>query len=280
MKKIALGIRPFTRIVWKSKEAKTLWAPRLNAISALYNNAEWETLIGGSRRAATIQITLDSLFEDTERIALNSLIFLPIAKSACYSGFSHRHIPPKPGESFHVYGVIARNKEDAIAFRKVSNDPEKVHYILGEMLGYPKCCIEAFNERWKGGSIDPIWEAALATKERKIEKNGYRRIISLKPSIYCNQMLRYFGARITSHLPCSFDCNETERIGKKWAKKMREIDKEAFSWLKELLTLPLRWDAYRGILEVQNKLFLGVTTTGFTEDRLIVNSLSKEALYL
>lgn len=263
---------PFTRIVWKNEKSRDKWGPRLRRIRRLYQETEWEMTKRGYRKAATVHITFDNYFKIATRLIDDELLFLPIAKSSYYSGFSHCHRTPRRGQPYFIYGVLSRNKKDALRFKEMSSSPEKVHLELGKLLGYPRCCTVSFNQRWGAGIIDPMWEAALKTKGAKLTGDNDRQIVEITPSPYCNQLLRYFGIRITSHLPCSFDCKETIKKGKEWERVMKSIDREAYGWLKELLSLPLVWDAYRGILQVNIPLFLGITTTGYTEEKFIIKT--------
>lgn len=276
--KIALDITPFTRIVWKNRKIKELWEPRLSRISRLQNLAEYETVKLGYRKGATIHLTFDNAFDLFSKVTEDNLYFLPIAKSGYYSGFSHCHRPVKPGDPYFIYGVLARDREVARRFKEASSSPDRVHLDVGKALGYPSCCTEAFNKRWRAGKIDPMWEAALETIDREsvvsepMEDEGTKHTVVCKPSPEANQMLRYFGARITTHLPCSFNCNKTLEVAEDWKETMKEIDPIAYEWLVKLLKKPLVWDAYYGILQVSNELLVGVTTTGFTQDRFIIKT--------
>lgn len=264
-KKIALNIRPFTRIVWKGKNLQSM----LNEVSRLYTMAEWETVKRGLRRVATVHLTYDNTYDMLQQMAKDKLIFIPIAKSAYYSGFSHRHIPPRQGEPYFIYGVLARNWKDAWTFTKASEDPHLVHKVVGKLLGYPTCCIEAFNDRWKQGIIDPIWEAGCEMAV-PIKVREDKWLLNAKPSIYTNQMLRYFGIRITSHLPCSFDCTATEEVGAIWSETMESISPKVYKQLVKLLQMPIVWDAYHGIVQVNTPLFIGISTTGYTDDNRVI----------
>lgn len=276
--KVALEtITPFTRICWKDRKTRELWGPRLSRISRIQNLAEYETVRLGHRDAATIHFTFDDTFELLSKVTEDNLYYLPIAKSGFYEGFSHFHRPVEQGKPYFIYGVLARDRETAKRFRETSSSQERVHFEVGKDLGYPSCCVSAFNRRWREEKIDPMWEAALETEKRTIdseplEDEGVKHTIVCKPLPEANQLLRYFGARITTHLPCSFSCSETVKIAEYWKKTMREIDSTAYGWLEELLKMPLVWDAYKGILQVNNSLFTGVTTTGFTDNKFVIET--------
>ena len=74
-----------------------------------------------------------------------------------------------------------------------------------------------------------------------------------------NCLLRYFGARIVSHLPCSPVCEGTRKVGVRWLEIMRDIDEEAAGWLVKLLSSETTWDSYHGVVQVETPYFIGVT---------------------
>lgn len=270
MKKIALSIRPFTRIVWRSNEIKGEWEPKLRRASRVYNEAEWRTVAEGHRKACTVHMSRGNFETLAERLTKDGMFFMPLHRTAKYSGFSHTHIEPKEGEDYDVYGVAAKDPEICERFKKADKGGTSVeHSKIGELLDYPECCRRAFKRRWGKGIIDPMFEAAKAVDGAAKEGNTEAiELDDLPPET--NQMLRYFGVRMTSHLPCSFRCEETIEGAGYWKEVMKDADLGGYNYLGEILDLDLRWDAYRGIVEVTTPLFRGITTTGFTWGKRVI----------
>lgn len=270
MKKIALDVRPFTRVIWRSKEVKTEWESKLREASRVYYLAEWKMVSERLRKCGTVHVNKMNYEQVLNLLVQDGLFFKPITRTARYQGFSHKHITPKAGEDYDVYGVIASKREDALQFAKLSESrSNSMHMEIGDLLGYPRCCSDAFTKRWSEGSIDPLFEAASEVVPIRLDSDT--EVITLdRTPIETNQMLRYFGLRTTSHLPCSLECKETIKMAEGWRDVMKKVDTRAHQSLEELLRLPLRWDAYRGILIVTTPIFKGVTTTGFTENKKII----------
>jgi len=263
-----VDLKPFTKIAWKSKEAKEIWAERILRISRAYHNAEYLLVKKKIRPCAVIHISWNAGVDELiERITTDRLFYLPIRWSKKYSGFSHKHFFTQKGDpdSF-IYGVLSYDLDYAKQFRDAELGDHVNHEKIGELLGYPKCCTEAFIDRWSKGIFDPVFEAAeiVATKKEKI--NG-TEIIHATAHPYANPFLRYFGVRITSHLPCTIQCEETKKIGEKWIQAMRELDEEAAKWAVEILSMPIKWSVLKGIVQVETPLFFGITNSIFTEHK-------------
>jgi len=120
-----------------------------------------------------------------------------------------------------------------------------------------------------------MYPAAVKCRSKRVYSQAEfdAEIVELEVPAETNQLLRYFGFRIASFLPCSFDCKRALRTGSKIAKSMRKIDSEALDWLLEALRLPLEWDSYRGLVEVRTPLFIGLANTSFKEHRKIIRVL-------
>ena len=259
-------MNPQTMIVYFDKDIQALWEPRLKRISQLYSNAELTTVIVGMRRVFVYHINSQKFEESYEFLRKNNLVFFPIKKTGVYSGFSHRHMPVKKGEPFTLYGAAVRtdDQEAGELFTEYSNSSPVNHNELGKLLGYPKCCSDWFSEHWGKPSVDPMYEAAMNTIEDKsLSKLDMEHVYGVKVSChpYANNLLRYFGLRITPHLPCSMQCKETIRWGEEWIDIMRQIDDEATDWLIELLSMPLIWDYNKGIAIIDTSIFRGITNS-------------------
>ncbi len=276
-------IKHFTRIVWRRPEYKAVWEPRLGRISRMANRAEYEMVKRGYRRAATWHVDVNNFAEFIEQIQRDGLYFFPIAKSAYYQGFSHYHVPPKPGEPFFWYGALVRDPKDGERFREASKRKDG-HIEIGEMLGYPKCCVEFFMDTWSQGFYDPLWQAAENDGDPVLEKDRWTleedKYVIYIPDPYPEaiQELRYFGIRMTTHLPHSHRCKGTKRVGKKWRKVMEDIDPEAFEWLEEILTSPIVWDSYHGVAQVHTPWFVGLAHTYPYLDKRRVIVLNSERI--
>ncbi len=257
------NIRSFTRLIWKSNDIRNEWEPKLNRAADVYHKAEWEMTARGKRKCGTIHVDQNNFDEMFKKFTENDLFFYPVAKSARYGGFSHKHIPPKEGEDYYVYGAFGKDPKDVMSFKKYEKETGD-HESIGDLLGYPECCQKSFSNRWPE-DIDPIFKSA---KKVKKPDDNVIEIDEIQPET--NQMLRYFGVRITSHLPCSMKCENTMELGNEWFSIMEDIDKKGAKFAKNLLNQPIEWNAYRGILEVETPLFIGITTTSFTDKKKIV----------
>lgn len=204
-----------------------------------------------------MHIRSNSLMDDMNLIHENDLVFLPILKCAPVSGFAHRFYEVQPGEPYDVFGVIAKKHSHAEAFRKAFKEND--HRTVGRLLGYPECCITFFEKTWPH-VVDPFWEYALNGTGKNdgdvLEITGYPE---------CNLILRYFGLRVAPHIYCSPKCEST----KKWAGGfLRHIPHR--KELLELLSLPMTWDNYMGVVTIRTPWFIGVANSTPYRRRKIV----------
>ena len=263
-----VDLEPITRIVWWNKELKELWVPRLRKVSELYNNTEIATAIAGMRDVYVYHVASTYFQNSYKFLRDNDFIFYPTNVSGLYQGFSHKHTTVQPDKPYMVYGACVKrgNEEKGEKFIEYTNKGD--HAGIGRLLGYPECCIEFFERVWNKESIDPMFEAATWTDGAEIK--GDTVTVSCHP--YCNQMLRYFGARITPHLSHSMDCKDTIKWGEEWFEIMQELDPESSSWLLELLSVPTTWDCYKGIAIIDTPMFRALTNSdGTLKHKKVVN---------
>jgi len=264
-------IRPQTKIVYWNKEAQALWEPRIKRVRELYNKTELVTMITGMRRVYVYHIKSERFEESYAFLRQNDLVFFPTNKSASYSGFSHRHLPVKKGEPFTLYGAAVKSDdlEAGELFTEYSTGERTDHKGIAELLGYPKCCSEFFAEVWPTVSVDPLYESAMRTPGMSVIDDVVE--VSCHPA--CNNMLRYFSIRLTPHITCSMQCEETIKWGEEWVEVMRQIDDEATDWSIELLSMPLTWDCYKGITVIDTPVFRGVSNSDMTLEKKVVKNL-------
>lgn len=244
-----MEIRDFSRIIVKAGHKN--YSSTISKISNLHSLAEYETVKQGVRKAAIIHIDSTQIIEREGEIRDDKLIFTPLRKSAYYQGFSHIHRPVNPGEPFFYYGCITTNSKDADIFK--SADKEGNHEIIGELLGFPKCCREYFSKYFVN-NYDPVW----------LDSNKYEGYYQ------CNSLLKYFGVRAVSHIPCSPICKGTLDIANKYLLVMRKIDSDTTDELITLLKEPAVWSSLHGVAEIDTEHFLGLTHTFPLDEERIV----------
>mgnify|MGYP001612796839 CR=1 FL=1 len=232
-------VTPHIRIM--PKLGQEIWIQKLAAMNRLHHNTEYETVKYGIRKAAIIHVDQYNLDELLTKFNRDGLVYTPILKSGIYQGYSHCHKPVGPNDPFFWYGSVTKTYEEGQKFKEAELKSD--HLTIGTLLGFPECCINYFI-KWFPKNYDPIWA------DRNGAVVGYPE---------CNQMFRYFGARITTHFSCSPNCKKTREVGKKWFEIMKKIDKNTSADLYQLLIEPVVWNSYHGVVQTENKYFVGVT---------------------
>jgi len=234
-------MKDFVRIM--PKQGFEDWPSKLGEMGNLYHEAEYQMVKKGYRAAATYHIDYQDLIEAMEKIRKDGLIYTPLRKSGYYQGFAHFHHPVKLGEPFFWYGCLTKTQKEAERFKEA--DLRGDHKTIGKMLGYPDCCVDFFDKTFHL-NYDPIWI------DLEGEVRGFPE---------CNQMLRYFGVRITSHLSCKPNCRATKEIGQIWFEVMKEANKKLAKELYDLLSGSTIWNSYHGVAQIETSYFLGLTHT-------------------
>lgn len=256
MKLLDFQMPPFARTAWVSKSVKDEWEPKSWKASHAYAQLELETVIYGIRDCTTGHIPNENMAYELSKLAEKGLMFLPIQRVGVYSGFAHTHPPVVEGRPWNWYGVIAREPKHALAFKEASQGPKIDHETIGKLLGYPKCCMDFFNNVWAAGYIDPVWQQAEnIDKKYLLEQNEHLIRLSHETPFVTNVMLRYIGLRIVPHIPCSSHCEATHKFANKWLELGKKLKLDGIEELEQFLRLPVKWDCLKGIAYVSTPLF-------------------------
>lgn len=231
-------------------------------------DTERETVKRGMRDVGICNMSPSNYDSMIDKITRDGLVFLPIQRTCPNKGYSHKsQQSPDPSQNTNIVGAIARDLDTAIAFINASTSNPKVdHALLGNMLGYPECCCKAFPALWET-CCDPIYEIAKNTNGAKIGQNTIT-IEDADPNLYIH--LRYFGMRIIPWFPCSFKCEESSKLAKKWVSVMQDIDPLTTNRILELICLPSAWDLLNSQLVVKHPHFMGRAISYYTDENKIV----------
>ncbi|MBR9681295.1 MAG: DUF483 domain-containing protein [Candidatus Altiarchaeota archaeon] len=92
----------------------------------------------------------------------------------------------------------------------------------GKLLGYPACCIDA-------------WQSGVEAQQNELISSVIKK--SKSPSSYLN--IFSVGNRLIPHSPCSLDCEKSHELSKLTLKKLKEVDSEKAAQVKQDLNLPV-----------------------------------------
>lgn len=258
----------FTRIQWASKKIKDVWETRFNNAYGLFHRLEKESVIHGLRNVTTGHIPHHMYNEVVRDLNKKGLIYLPLVKIAPYSGRMNYHPPVREGQPWTYYGVIANNITDAEAFAHATEIDD--HKSMGKLLGYPECCSEAFEETFRKGYTDPIWQQAMNTNEKHIVTKE-DNLIRLKNTPWeINPMLNIYPIGVQFHLKCSFDCEHSLKMARDWIDLGNKIDVKGLKEVEMFLRMPMEWDCWKGIAYIRSPLFKIAYNSNQSKQKFIV----------
>tara|TARA_Y100000031_G_scaffold156445_1_gene211014 strand:+ start:1695 stop:2480 length:786 start_codon:yes stop_codon:yes gene_type:complete len=123
----------------------------------------------------------------------------------------------------HGHFLFISQNEDIIKQAIKYHYKENKNISLGRLYGYPKCCIKIFSDNQ---------ELAIGNNDLGILLKAFENSQSNIFSIYTNWFSRH---KLILHLPHSFDCGPSVKIGRQNLEILREYDKKLFNLaVKEL----------------------------------------------
>lgn len=109
---------------------------------------------------------------------------------------------------------------------------------LGEVLGYPKCCIDFFKKNYTSNNPDLI--RAITENSNNRKKANF--------SFYINYAARYFGNSIISHFPCSWNCEASTNLAKQYLDCFKQYFPKDAEELVRILKMPVLYSDERLVL--------------------------------
>lgn len=258
MQRLDFTLNDFTRVIYSSKEMEDTWKPRITLISNRVRQLEIETVVRGLRKACLVNLSEDELKDNADELSRKGKCVVPLTLIPTGKNYSSNAVKYEKGMPFS-YRCLVTSPEDMPSFFKAFIEGD--NQVMGELLGYPKCCIEFFEKAWPG-KVDTTIEMEKAEEY----------------SIWCNVLLRYLGCRMVFHLPCSFKCKETESIGLRYFKLLHEYFEQEALWLQEMLSWPTRWTGLHGIAEIKTPVFKVMTRTDAWSDMVAFNLGGKQII--
>jgi hypothetical protein len=247
------------RVLWVSDIAQQVWGPRFNRISHAYLQVEKENVARGIRNSYLTPLDSSMLQASREWALANKLELVELGKEGAtdhmYSSKSTSYVE---GQKFTVRCAFTRPElkdKWVSAWQQMNND------TIGELLGYPKCCRDWFKHYWQENNyIDDI----LAMYENSnFSTDGPWQL---------NFFYRYMGVRLVSHMPCSFNCEDSLKIATSNLNLFKELGyEEEVKWIEEILNWPVRWSSLHGICEIRCPVFKLSHKTDFLAEEFSVD---------
>lgn len=262
-------VYPFTTMSWRSRKIKRKWEPIQREIQQAVYFAEYEGVKRGFRHCDVYQLDPDQFDWQIKRIFDDGLSYQPILRSRIYHGFGHRHYTvDKIDKDTFIYGVVGDTYENAVKFRDASlGDID--HKVIGELLGYPECCVDWFLEVWlKEGCVDPMYETAINTEGHVINDDGS---VTVGGNPMYNRLVRYFGFQVIPYFTHSYNCKESQKFIDWFYGLMYEKAPDACEALLELLNMPMTWSLNNLIIYVEHPLFRGAANGYWYPEKRVVH---------
>jgi hypothetical protein len=248
-----------------------------NELKETWCEAEVQSILKGFRNVAVCYLNSEFFDEQLGYLSDKGLLFSPLVRVKSFDDFGHKHeVVEKIDGDTSIYGVISKSTKCINKFKDYyfeNND-----FGMGIMLGYPECCSRAFSDYVKR-SPDPIFEIAKNTPSSfsGLDNAPWMRRTDLGTIEWHNipwmlqSHLRYFGLRIIPFIPCSFLCDEAQKVAKEWHKLLKEINPSVVDILEELMTRDSVWDLYNAQVVVNGppfpSEFVGYATSAYYPER-------------
>ena len=235
-----LATRPvlpeWTRWSWSSMDERAVWSVLNREVGPIWERVEYESVLAGIRPALYKLMEPLSFLSETAQCRRDGLAITPIDTTTRVSG-AYSAAPGTVTKDNIVFRVLISRPRLVEEIQSIP-DLHKDNEALGRFLGYPQCCRDFFARTWGAGQIDTTWDQFLTTG-------------NADGPIEANLLWRWLGIRWVFHLPCSYQCEHTVKIGQEIRALMQSLGhREEARTIDAVLSWPTTWSGVNGIAEI------------------------------
>lgn len=283
MNRLGFALEDWTRLIWHSAEARRVWEGRINNINEAWSRIERWAVVDGARDSCLTFFEPQHLPELTMWAASHGLTVLPLAQVGVSDQYSATPKSLTAGQRWQYRVVITRPPLVQTWLDAWRDTGEGGRYkgtnnrVIGELLGYPPCCIDFFERVWvQAHHLDTTWPMTENTPGLVRDEGAL--VVPDNLPYEANILLRWLGVRLVSHLPCSFGCAATIRLARDYVEVGRQ--RQFGEWVDrivEMLQWPVEWNALHGTAEIRTPILTISSRTDATAKKAVVQK--RGALY-
>jgi len=204
------------------------------------------------------------------KVAESGRTLLVLGQSAVTASYAAGPTPAVPGGKWDYNVVIAESAAAARAFATASKSGDDA--TMGDLLGFPPCCIDFFVKFWVGERwLDTTWPMSNRTNGLAGGSSNFGRSLEFTGVLPQNNiLLRWLGVRLVPHLPCSHSCIGTTAFGEQFGKILMATHPVEYGWMLSLLGARLQWSANKGIAEIATPILKISTKTDALTSKVVV----------
>jgi hypothetical protein len=285
----------FTRVQYSGAENKQKYSELLPRIQkATGGELDLELTLAGIKRGFITVCEVERYEKYKANLQAQGLYSVVIGKVSLGASSYGAADTYEEGDSYMYRVAVCRTKEDQERWLDrldLSIDAESIDRLMGELLGYPQCCIDSFITNWvHTQSIDPTFDQSKYVKGIEVQNkvvthplNENETLtetchISLPAStpFEASTMLRWVGVRLVPHLPCSWDCEHSLKMANDvYEFRHQSKFKEEIEAIHEMLQWPIEWSVMHGIAEIYTPCFRIFTRGDCTIEKYVVQKNSE-----
>lgn len=285
----------FTRIQYSGAENKAKYTdllPRIQKVNG--GELDLELVQSGIRRGFITHKSPDEYPTYKNTLESMGLFSVVIARNKINNNAFYGAVEEYNEGDPYVYRVaVCRTKQDASRWLETTDltmRAEARDRLMGELLGYPQCCIDSFIQNWvKNSSIDPTFDQSKHTTGMDIQNRFVKSPLNPEETIEetwhialptstpfeASTMLRWVGVRLVPHLPCSWECEHSLDMARKTYEFRHESKfKDEIEAMYEMLQWPVEWSVMHGIVEIYTPCFRMFTRGDCAIEKYVVQKHS------
>jgi len=285
----------FTRIQYSSPDNKSKYSELLPKIQKVTSGQlDLELTIAGHRRAFITTCPPEIYNEFKEDLFIKHKLYsVIIGKNKINTlGFYGAIQEYSEGDPYVFRVAVTRNESDVNEWIRVAErnmTAEQLDRLCGELLGYPKCCVDAFVKRWiDEQSIDPTFDQSVDIPDMEVQnrmtkmpntdttvEETWKIVLPKTMPFEAHTMLRWVGVRLVPHLPCKFDCEHSLQMAREvYEFRHQSIHTDIIEEIYQMQQWPVEWSVMHGIVELYTPCFRVFTRGDCTTDKYVVEKHS------